>query len=258
MKSIRKKSQVLSFFMAITMLLFSCSQYEQSDFLKNNNTKNYSGEEIFKGIFFFQGEIPQKITLLKDEYIKLNSHKKNEQINQTLNDFATETIAFIKTIDKNYFDNFSKVMKSGNNFKIQETLVFAAKLIDLAGKSSKQYSSYFLLSEKIINDEILMNKIKNIDLNTEKGQEEIVKLLDFKQANNSNVRACTPGAVFCVYYLAAVAVSYAVAAYTVIAAANVIVKLAAWVWAVEDVSKSNINTENMVFEISNLFSQKSS
>ena len=60
MKSIRKKIKFLSLFMAITMLFFSCSQYEdingneEKSNLYARTGKNYTGEEIFRGLFFFQ------------------------------------------------------------------------------------------------------------------------------------------------------------------------------------------------------------
>src|SRR5690606_5544439 len=62
-----------SFTMAMTMLFVSCSQYDdnvQKQFQSNDknilmtNSKHYSGEDIFRGIFFLEGDFVKEIPAL--------------------------------------------------------------------------------------------------------------------------------------------------------------------------------------------------
>lgn len=261
MKQIRKHASKIATVLSLSLLFISCSKEAVTSEINEklnqsmiSRVSDMDGVTLFKGIFFFQGDLANNINALKYENEHINSLKNGKQIKQVLNNFSDEAINFILKIDSNYFENFKSVIYSGNNFEIQKVLSNSAKLIELAGKSSEVYGSYFNIAEEVSNDELIKEKISKIDLNTIEGQEELKNLLDISSENNANKEMipCTPGAVFCVYYLAALAVSYAIAAYTAIAAANVLVYAGAWVYSLTE-NSTEIETESLVADISNYF-----
>lgn len=126
MKFIRKKIKFLSVFSALTMLLFSCSQYEDmnnsfDNSLNNNNKINsYSGKEIFKSVFFGMGEFGNKIDLLKDNAtLASNLHdSKKVEVNNKIN----KLLESIENNNSNFFNNFKSKIASGNHLLIEEGL----------------------------------------------------------------------------------------------------------------------------------------
>ena len=260
MKTIRKHASKIAYLLALSILFISCSKDSITSEINeslttslNSKNRNIDGITIFKGIFFFQGDFAKNINALKYKNEQIESLKDGQKIKKVLNDFSEEVVNFIIKFDPKYFNNFKSIMQSGNNFEIQKSLINSSKLIELAGMSSKIYGSYFKLAEKISTDTVLKEKLSKIDVNTTKGQEDIKKLLNLNKDNKANkVMACTPGAVFCVYYIAALAVSYAAALYTAIAVANVLVYAGAWVYGLSD-NSSEIETEGLVADISVYF-----
>lgn len=110
MKFIRKKLKFFSVFSALTMLLFSCSQYDDMnndiDNSLNTNKKinSYSGKEIFKSVFFGMGEFGNKIDLLKDNATlasNLNDSKKVE-----VNNKIDKLLVSIENNNSNFFNDF--------------------------------------------------------------------------------------------------------------------------------------------------------
>lgn len=126
MKFIRKKLKFFSVFSALTMLLFSCSRYDdlnsEVDNSLNTNKKinSFSGKEIFKSVFFGMGEFGNKIDLLKDNATlasNLNDSKKVE-----VNNKIDKLLASIENNNSNFFNDFKSKIASGNHLLIEKGL----------------------------------------------------------------------------------------------------------------------------------------
>jgi SdpC family antimicrobial peptide len=125
MKFIRKKLKFFSVFSALTMLLFSCSQYDDmnSDIDNSSNTNekiSYSGKEIFKSVFFGMGKFGNKIDLLRDNATlasNLNDSKKVE-VNNKIN----KLLESIENNNSNFFNDFKSKIASGNHILIEKAL----------------------------------------------------------------------------------------------------------------------------------------
>lgn len=126
MKFIRKKLKFFSVFSALTMLLFSCSQYDDmnSDIDNSSNTNkkinSYSGKEIFKSIFFGMGNFGNKIDLLRDNATlasNLNDSKKVE-VNNKIN----KLLESIENNNSSFFYDFKSKIASGNHLLIEKGL----------------------------------------------------------------------------------------------------------------------------------------
>jgi SdpC family antimicrobial peptide len=125
MKNIRKQARKISLVFGLSILFVSCSQNEDFNSKQQEATiqqldNNYSGIDLFKGIFFSEGPIATKLSN-NQKFEKLKGQFTNEQ-----------KIAFVKLqndliseISKNYptyFSEFEKSIESGNQIKIRSEL----------------------------------------------------------------------------------------------------------------------------------------
>lgn len=179
---------------------------------------NYSGEELFKGILFVQGELPKHINALKsnhEEYEATMIADKNQK--EFSLDFSKEIIKEINTLDPIYFDQFKKQMESKNYFAMQLALTNAFKMLKAAGYRSK-YSGFFKLSDKLESKkaDLTSKEFKDIDVSTPEGLAKYKSLIkdkyDINVDDDDYKIACAPYTGFC-YYIAG-AISYVVGLYS--------------------------------------------
>jgi len=198
MKTIKKFLKTISFLMSFLILFTSCNQYD--DDITNydgNNTKKgqitrFSGEQIFRGLFFYQNKIPKNIPHLKSIYLGVERMRKNnDKLISSLNGLSDITVSYIKVKYPKYFSKLQETMYSGNLFEIKKSLYTSAKMIKQAIMSSKEYSSDFLNGQNLNNDNELLKKLLSLDLNTDEGVKEFELLLstanDYEDVNNKSV-----------------------------------------------------------------------
>src|SRR5690606_37348367 len=117
MKTIRSfsKNPLTIVVLLLSFLNLSCNQDDFVEtYVDNSVSDKYSGEEIFKGIFFFQGDIPKNIDAFNDILINLNNRKDAKAINDELNSLANEVAHYIQNKDANYFETLKKTIESGD------------------------------------------------------------------------------------------------------------------------------------------------
>ena len=167
MKKIREISQSPAVILLVLMnfIFVSCNRDEilQDEVRLKTSAKSFkvnplSGEELFKSIIFADGVLTKNITPLA-----------NLDLSGTLNQIelreyrATENdaIAYIKSLDENYFEKFKNAMSSGDPElintaidKVSEVLTpFIMKRLD---ENSVSYDEVLNVSEKY------KNEVKNI------------------------------------------------------------------------------------------------
>lgn len=114
MNLIRKHLKTIASFMSVVVLIISCSHTGTID------KKNYSGENLFRSVFFAEGDFAKKIGMLKEMSELLESTEAKERL-----EFNTKVDAlFVKIRQENphFFENFKDKITSGNHFLIQDAL----------------------------------------------------------------------------------------------------------------------------------------
>lgn len=119
----------------LAMAILGCSTEGTMEMLTNGKVENqpYSmrdqsalkdltGEEIFKGIYFFEGVVPDLIPSMEAKTAKAFIENLDEDIKDNLEDFKEELITKIYQNNNSFFDDFKKDITSGNQFKVKEAL----------------------------------------------------------------------------------------------------------------------------------------
>ncbi len=164
MNNFRKHSKKIALFLIIGILFVNCTQQDDQNLAPNNNDLSatlqqsetvYSGEELFKAIFFAQGEFAKNISMHEETI------KQSEQGN-TMNEglFLERYENFVKAViekNPNFFTNFQKDMYSGNPFVVENALKAGGEQI----------------AENL---DVIMPEIRNVIQNLEKNP-EVQKIL---------------------------------------------------------------------------------
>lgn len=258
MKKIRKFGSKIAMILAASLLFVSCSQYDDNLSDGNRLQDKYSGEEIFKGLFFFQNNISENVPLLKTMKESLDKMKNHEDITLALTDISNTTVAFINKKHPNFFNELKTVLKSGNRFEIEEKLSKASSLIEQALFSSSKYNAALKFGKSIASNNELMNKIMDIDITSQTGQEQFNSLLkDYSKSYDTGKEigvVTLVAAALAAVYAGILAVSIAIAAY------SLVVKVAYWdptevMYEGNKIFKENsIKHEILINEIAHLYS----
>lgn len=118
-------------FLASLILFVSCSQYDNT-IPENIETNQITGKELFKGIFFAEGKISQKLSNFKD-FQKLKSQFTNEQ-RTAFSKFQNELITQIDKSNPQYFTNLQNVIYTGNRVIIRNELNNSKNIIKKAAQ----------------------------------------------------------------------------------------------------------------------------
>ncbi|MEE4248525.1 MAG: hypothetical protein V2I33_24355 [Kangiellaceae bacterium] len=143
MKTIRRFAKSSSFFLtSLILFLTSCHKNHNDYDSSANNTASgsinsrssgqsslaqFTGEQLFKGIFFFEGEVAELIPNLSN--LKLENFVSNED---ELNGARATYNAIMDEIvlkHPNFYNNFKTVVLSKNHVQIRQELIFASNLI---------------------------------------------------------------------------------------------------------------------------------
>lgn len=127
MKNFRKHSKKIALVLLSSFIFVNCSQ--QDDNINTSNKDNnsilqrsgkiYSGEELFKSIFFGQGEFAKNISLYNDVVKEFEEGKLNDS------DFKLRFNNFVKKVNEynpNFFKNFQQNIYSGDPLIVQNAL----------------------------------------------------------------------------------------------------------------------------------------
>lgn len=96
---------------------FTQSQKTQASAL----TKNFSGEELYRGIFFFQGEAGKKINVeVAKQVEKAQSKPETKQ-------FIDENIAYVKKQDPDYFKKLEQAIYIKDFVKVKQQIAQGSK-----------------------------------------------------------------------------------------------------------------------------------
>jgi hypothetical protein len=222
MKKIRKfvQNPVFIFLLLLNFIYVNANRNKMIEEQVKVNQK--SGEEIFKGLFFLQNDISDKVESLKNIKVQIENSNNSRQTLQNLKDMSSESVNFIKVKYPHFFGNLQKAMYSGNLYEIDKYLKESVILVEQSGLASDKYSGLFTFSSAIKNNETLKSQIINLDLSNSKDSQTLKDILNDYAVKENITQLCTLAGAFCVFYAIAAAVSIAVAAY------SVVTKMAYW------------------------------
>lgn len=119
----------------LSLCILGCTSEGTIDMLKNENIENQSylnkgssdiekltGEEIFRGIYFFEGDVPDMIPSMDSASTKAFIENLDQDIKDNLADFKQELVTKIQANNSTFFNDFKRDITSGNHFKIKEAL----------------------------------------------------------------------------------------------------------------------------------------
>lgn len=119
-------------FLASLILFISCSQYDDT-INENLEINQIAGKELFKGIFFSEGEISRKLSNFEG-FEKLKSQLTSEQKIAFIK-FQNDLIAQIDKSNPLYFTNLENAIYTGNHIIIRNELNSSKEVIKEAIQS---------------------------------------------------------------------------------------------------------------------------
>jgi hypothetical protein len=198
----------------------------------NSKYADYSGEDIFKGLFFFQNELSNDVSHVKEIKsemndlvlngdVKLTAEKSNlteKDINTSIKEMSDITISYISKNYPTFFDEFEQVMKSGNFYEMERVMDLSSQLIDQSLLSSEKYQAASIINKEMGKDPELKEQILALDLTKKEDTKKLEILLNSVEGLKGEVhqKAAAFVTVLAVAYVAVGAVSFVVAAYSVV------------------------------------------
>jgi|GEM_PF-5055119 len=132
MKTIKKSkfSKLLSIVMSILLVqgFYSCSSDDNSA-LSNAELSALKGEEIFKGIFFLEGNLPSQVKFLRKKLEVANEINMTEDVSKAKSQIIEEIILGIKDVSPSYFSDLKKSFNSKNNYALNDNIKKGADLL---------------------------------------------------------------------------------------------------------------------------------
>ncbi|MDC8101449.1 hypothetical protein [Chryseobacterium rhizosphaerae] len=216
MKKIRIIAQNPVFILMLLLSFIYVNANKNTIISEQVKTKQKSGEEIFKGLFFLQNDVAENVESLKNIKTQIENSGNSKQSLQNLKELSEESTKFIKEKYPNFFDKLQEAMYSGNLYEIEKYLKESVMLVEQSGLASDRYSGLFTFSNAIKNNETLKNQILSLDLNNSKDLQTLKDVLNDYAVKENIAQLCSLAGAICVFYAVAAAVSIAVAAYSVI------------------------------------------
>jgi hypothetical protein len=200
--------------MALVLLFVSTSCQTESSF--TSNEEKLTGQDIFKGVFFAQGEFANRLSMQSEkhqQYLQLDVEQQEQIQNQ-----VDELVQLIETQNPEFFSEFKRKMLSRNHLLVREGLFAGAEAL-----SSHLYAAFPEIQPVAdqIKEDLRNGVIGNggqIDLEKFNNRKpEYEKLLTNNMITESaRTKVCGPWGCALAVYLAVVVHSYA--AITVVAA----------------------------------------
>lgn len=228
-----------------------------SSFASDNKVRNFTGEDIFKAIYFKEGEAAKLIPTLNSKSIFEANVLTREELAQK-KDLMYDLIQNIKASNSSYFTEFEKMIKSDDYNTISEALKNSADVMLQAGLVSAKYGKYYKEALALTKDA----DVSKFDLKTEEGRKSFRDFLVTKK----NVEVNEEAIALAFFIVVAVAIWEAAAlinviAVTTVAAATIAVDVTVAVHYTHTKTKTtslesmggSMHGEKIVYELANNF-----
>lgn len=196
-------------FLAGTIFVVSCSQRNEvvpSGGAKSAQSKNRSGEELYRSVFFLEGDLAKDIP----SYQRYTENV--AKVDSNVLAIREDIIAGIKTNKPEFFNEFKAKLESKDYDQIQKALDQGRSVFMESALTSEKYGEYFAEMLEISKK----NDLSKIDVKTDEGKKELQEIV----AENMKSRPDAQRALYCNLGLAC-AVAVALAVWEVVAFVNV-------------------------------------
>lgn len=217
---IRKTISKLHFVAPVAMhfLLTSCSNdivSPQNNIQAGHTVSSaakvqFSGEELFRGIFFTQGIVSSKVPILSETINSFSNSVKTNTETKAKNAFYNEMVSGISVSDETYLPRLQKAVASGDPFLIRSILQEGGVLLQKVGLASPKYGRYFSQASTVAS-KIDLSKF---DTSTPKGREALAT--EIKGSSNKAIDAAGPIEIE-TYVVAVVAIAVYILVVSVVA-----------------------------------------
>jgi hypothetical protein len=218
------------------LILFTVSCKKEPTNQTASKYANYTGEDIFEGLFFFQNELSDDVSHIKELKFEMNNLKlikdvklpnlKNEfseeEIKTSIKEMSEITVLYITENYPTFFKEFEDVMKSGNFYEMERVMDLSSQLIDQSLLASSKYRGISLLNKELNDNPELREQILSLDMTKAEDIQTLETILSSAEGLDGEVHKKALVAVLAVAYIAVGVVSFVVAAY------SVVTKIAYW------------------------------
>jgi hypothetical protein len=144
MKHIRTFLKPVSYALILTMVFTSCGQFEPAQ----ESVPDFSGEEIFAGVFFSSGEFAKKIPSYRDNVNALETM--NPEQKAAYDKSLAELLNAIKTKNPEFFTYFKTSVMSKDHQVIEKAIINGGK--EIYANIKILYPNFEQLFERIESD----------------------------------------------------------------------------------------------------------
>lgn len=154
--------KTLTLLLLISITLFSCKKekLEKIDQTTNKSlsaktdfkdVSNFTGREIFEGIFFYDGEISERIDFIREfkQQIIAGYATSNRNIEE-LDTLKNEVTNIIQTISPNYFTQLKSSIIEQDHYSLKNLLIEGHELYNQALLISPTFSEQFKMTNKAL------------------------------------------------------------------------------------------------------------
>lgn len=247
---IYRNEKFIAIFFTFILLFSSCTN---SDFFdsKNESLDSFSGEDIFKGLFFLNENFASQIEILENS-ILYNEINTNSDMQKSLDWASNIVINEINKHDPTFFEHFEQMVKSRNEYQISEA-------IDNGSKKLLEFYNLVLkengITEKIFSEILASGDYENVvdkygNLDSKKLNEylsQVDETVDYSLAGSAQKQACLAAAVVTVAFFVAAGAVLVAGAIAIVGAISggVVISLAAAIGVyIEIAAGKNSNTSN--------------
>lgn len=232
--------------MGITLLIVSCTQYDDSTI-----NRDFSAKDVFKSVMFGTGEFASNLSIFDAQQKSIENIEKPQKEEMLKN--IDLLVNAIETDNPNYFNTFKEKIKSKNHNEIQLAIKEGGKYIEnnLKAIIPDYETVYQNIKSDIANKKDDFKTIEDVDNYVSSLQSSNNELLHKNMITSESALSPCSWAIACVVYFVLAAHN------TVAVAANVYLVFALWGPKLDkpDLSVSSddsLREEMLVQEIANI------
>jgi SdpC family antimicrobial peptide len=124
--------------------------------------EGYTGEVVFRGVFFGEGEVADLFPEIWGNYKSQVNSKEWIKLKESI-------ISSLKTNNPTFLDKFGKEMQSGNHFRIQSILIEGSNLLRNLGFDNKMseksaVENTITITERVLDVDIIKQTLVVVDI----------------------------------------------------------------------------------------------
>ena len=135
-------SKLLSITLSVLFMqgFYSCSSEEESPLVNNTDLSTLTGRDVFKGIFFLEGNLPSQVKFLNKKLEVANEIDMPEDVSEAKTQIISEIIDGINQVNPTYFSDLKKSLNLKDNYALNKNIKKGADLLYLGLLKSKKMS----------------------------------------------------------------------------------------------------------------------